>query len=131
MEHYGIRGIPLQLIQNYLSNRQQCVNINGVLSSLLNVEIEVPQGSVLGPLLFIIYINDLSGASNLVTKLIADDTCLLFSADSVAELQRIANHEIQKIENWLICNKLSINYSKINYMIIDRKKEIFHLLAST
>ena len=48
LEHYGIHGVPLQLIQNYLSNRQQCVNINGVLSSLLSVEIGVPQGSVLG-----------------------------------------------------------------------------------
>ena len=77
LAHYGVRGTPLTLLKSYLQNRQQCTNINGFLSDLICIELGVPQGSNLGPLLFLIYINDLPGASSLVTKLFADDTCLL------------------------------------------------------
>ena len=97
--HYGIRGTPLQLFDSYLTNRKQAVIINSVLSDLLPIELGVPQGSNLGPLLFLIYINDLPGASPLITKLFADDTCLLFSANTIADLQNIANREIHKIED--------------------------------
>ena len=76
-----------------------------------------PQGSVLGPLLFILHINDLPYASSLLTKLYADDTCLIFSTKTVDELQITINSEMNKIQNWMFSNKLSINYSKTKYML--------------
>ena len=118
LEHYGIRGIGLRLIENYLSNRKQCVIIDGVLSDILSIDLGVPQGSNLGPLLFLIYVNDLPGVSNLITKLFADDTCLFLSANSVSELQCVANRELGNIEGWMASNKLTINYSKTKFMII-------------
>ena len=121
LENYGVRGVPLQLFRSYLSNRMQCTNINSILSDLISIELGVPQGSILGPLLFLIYINDLPGASPLITKLFADDTCLLFSADSVAALQQIANTELSKIVNWMVSNKLTLNHSKSKFLIITKK----------
>ena len=92
--------------------------IDGLLSDILSIDLGVPQGSNLGPLLFLIYVNDLPGVSNLITKLFADDTCLLFSADSESELQNIANQELKHIERWMASNKLTINYSKTKFMIL-------------
>ena len=120
LENYGIRGIPLELFKSYLSDRKQCTIINGTLSELLCIDLGVPQGSNLGPLLFLIYINDLPGASSLITKLFADDTCLLFSADSVGRLQNIANREINKIVYWMAANKLTLNHSKTKFMVITK-----------
>ena len=120
LEHYGIRGKPLELFASYLSDRKQCTIINGTLSELLSIDLGVPQGSNLGPLLFIIFINDLPGASSLITKLFADDTCLLFSANTVAGLQNIANRELNKIENWMTSNKLTLNHTKTKFMIISK-----------
>ena len=121
LSQYGIRGKPLELLQNYLNNRQQCTNINGILSDLIHIELGVPQGSNLGPLLFLIYINDLPGVSSLITKLFADDTCLLFSANSITELQQIANSEISKIEKGLISNRLTLNHTKTKFMIVSKR----------
>ena len=119
LEHYGIRGTPLKLFENYLTNRQQYVNIYGVLTQLGTIDLGVPQGSTLGPLLFLIFINDLPWVSKLITKLFADDTCLVFfSANSVIELQNIANAEILKIEDWVASKKFTLNHSKTKFMVI-------------
>ena len=118
--HYGIRGIALELINNYLLNRKQYVFVNGVKSNQTLIKIGVPQGSVLGPLLFLLYINDLPYASSLITKLFADDTCLIFSALTIDQLQIDINREMHKIHNWMSANKPSINYLKTKYIIIQR-----------
>ena len=121
LQHYGIRGIPLNLLKSYLSNRKQYTFVNGSKSTELLIDIGVPQGSVLGPLLFLLYINDLPNASLLLTRLFADDTCLLFSAKTIDELQIVINREMRKIEHWMSCNKLSINYKKTKYMLLYRQ----------
>ena len=84
--------------------------INDCMSNMLLIDVGFPQGSVLGPLLFLIYINDLPLASNLLTKLFADDTFLVFSAANISDLQITINLELKKIQNWLTGNKLSLNY---------------------
>ena len=91
-------------------------------SEELSIKIGVLQGSVLGPLLFLLYINDLPYASSLVTKLFADDTCLIFSAKTIDELEISINREMGKIHDWMVSNKLSINYSKTKYMLYHRKR---------
>ena len=122
LDHHGIRGVPLELFKSYLSNRKQYTCVNGSKSQELLIEIGVPQGSVLGPLLFLLYINDLPYASVLLTKLFADDTCLVFSAKTIDQLQIVINSEMLKIHNWMVSNKLSINYSKTKYMLFHRQR---------
>ena len=89
----GLSGTELLWFENYLTNRQQYVFLNGASSSSLSTRVGVPQGSILGPLLFLIYINDLPGASNLLTLLFADDTTLLFSHSDIVQLVTIVNVE--------------------------------------
>ena len=79
LEHYGIRGTALDFFQSYLTNRQQFTIVNGEKSELLTVICGVPQGSTLGPLLFLLYINDLASASKFFVSLFADDTGLILS----------------------------------------------------
>jgi hypothetical protein len=123
LEHQGIRGVPLELFKSYLSNRKQYTYVNGARSHELPIEIGVPQGSVLGPLLFLLYINDLPCASLLLTKLFADDTCLIFSANTIDQLEISINREMMKIHKWMVSNKLSINYSKTKYMLFHRQRK--------
>ena len=87
MENYGIRGIPLALLKSYMSNRQQLTNFNGTKSCLQSVLYGVPQGSVLGPLLFLVYINDIVNCSKLGHfVMFADDTNIFVAANSGKEV---------------------------------------------
>ena len=121
LENYGFRGIPLQRIQSYLTDRRQYTMMNGSKSDLNKVKCGVPQGSTLGPLLFLIYVNDLPYISNFTTKLFADDTVLTMTNSCITTLQHDANKELTKIDEGMRLNKLSLNYNKSKYMLIIKK----------
>ena len=121
LEYYGVKGVALSLFESYLSNRKQSTCLNDTISLLELIEWGVSQGSVVGPLLFLIFINDSPRASDLGTWLFADDTALLAAAASLAELQYIINTEVDKIQTWLLANKLSVHYvKKSQYMLVNK-----------
>ena len=121
LSHYGIRGISNEWFNNYLTGRQQYVVINGVKSSLKSIQCGVPQGSVLGPLLFLIFINDLPTATNFFTILFADDTTFQLSGSNMPELFEKANVELAKASDWFISNKLTLNIKKTKYILFRPK----------
>ena len=123
MEKYGIRGQALSLLKSYLQNRQHSVKLNNVKSSFLTLNIGVPQGSVLGPLMFLLYINDLPNFTNFNVKLFADDTFLSLDSKNYKNLQKNVNEELKVVHTWLTNNKLSLNISKTKYMVVSNKKE--------
>ena len=122
LHHYfGIRGTALHLIESYRSNRYQYTNVQGHYSNKLKTTTGVPQGSCLGPLLFLLYINDLPLASEFDTTLYADDTALMRSDRDLNSLKYKVNNELNKVDFWLRMNKLSLNYSKTNYIIYNKQ----------
>ena len=123
LNYYGVKGIPYNLIKNYLTDRKQFVDIDGIKSDSLPISTGVPQGSVLGPLLFIIYINDLSLVSTIFKPIIyADDTTLFstlksFYSNTDTNIDLHINKELDKVDTWLKANKLSLNVKKTKLMI--------------
>lgn len=122
--YYGVDGVALEWFKNYLSNRKQFVQINDVTSSQLVISTGVPQGSILGPLLFLIYINDINNVSRHFHPILyADDTtlistlCVFGNKESANELTGGINQELNRIQTWLSANKLSLNTNKTKYMI--------------
>lgn len=125
LELYGIRGVPLQWFKNYLSNRKQFVSINGVSSTLSHVNCGVPQGSILGPLLFILYINDIVNCSHILKFILfADDTNLFYSGKDIWQVMQCINAELLKLSEWFRANKLSLNVKKTNFILFGRKRII-------
>jgi hypothetical protein len=117
LEKMGIRGTTLQWFKSYLSERKQKVDINGNLSDSQDLKISVLQGTILGPILFLCYINDLPQSTNLLSRLFADDTACTASHANLDTLIQLANTEIQKIANWFRANKMAVNISKTKYII--------------
>ena len=105
----GVRGAELLWFQNYLQNRKQIVCVNGSNSLLLSILIGVPQGSILGPLLFLIYINDLPLCSELLALLFANDTTLLLAGENLDELIVKVNVELQKVTDFFRSHKLALH----------------------
>ena len=128
LSSYGIRGLPLEWVKDYLSNRFQFVQCGQTLSERKKIRCGVPQGSVLGPTLFLIYINDLPTVTDYFNfRLFADDSNLFhtFSADQGEIDVNEVNNNIQKIHKWCTANKLTINSMKTNFMLIcSRRKKI-------
>ena len=121
LEHYGIRGNVSNWFRSYLRDRSQYVTVNDHSSDLLPISCGVPQGSVFGPLLFLIYVNDLPNISKVLQfYLSADDTSIYFESDNLLTLQTIVNGELRKVRKWLEANKLSLNISKTNYVFIPK-----------
>ena len=123
LEQYGIRGLANKVIRDYLTNRKQYVHVNGVSSLLENINIGVPQGSVLGPILFLNYINDIVDCSNFNVTLYADDSVLTLAHKNLSTLQSNLNIEIPKINSWLIANQLSLNISKTKFLYFGKSKQ--------
>ena len=117
--HYGFRGKTFDWIENYLTNRKQFVQYNDRVSKLANIVNGVPQGSILGPLLFILYVNDIYQVSNYFNCILyADDTTLLASGANPVDMIQNVNDELQNIGKWITINKLSVNISKYSYMVM-------------
>ena len=116
--NYGVRSIPLQWFDSYLAKRQQYVSINGCASDKLVITHGVPQGSVLGSLLFFIFINDLPSVSKYLTfRLFADDTNIYFESPELSKIEKVVNRELRKVRKWLEANRLALNVDKTNFVI--------------
>ena len=123
LEHYGIRGTALSLFESYLQNRQQFVIVNGMKSKTQNITIGVPQGSVLGPLLFLIYINDLPlSIRKMKSVLFADDTTLFATNKDIITLGNDISNELTLVKEWLISNCLTLNIMKTYYIIFSTRE---------
>ena len=123
--HYGIRGLANKWLESYLANRKQFVSINNFESSTSGISCGVPQGSVFGPLLFLIYINDL----HVVIKRckvhhFADDTNLLIINKSLKRLSKLLNIDLKNLPNWLNANKIWLNVSKTELIIFKPKRKL-------
>ena len=122
LQMLGIRGTILNLFKSYLSNRKQMVIMNKSKSQLKHIRCGVPQGSILGPLLFLLYINDIVHASNILKFILfADDTSIFLSHKNIHTLQSNFNNEIKLIFQWFNSNKLTINEKKTNFIIFTKK----------
>jgi len=119
LDHLGIRGQALEWFRSYLSDREQYVSVEGSCSTRALVRTGVPQGSILGPLLFLLYINDMSKCTrNLQFVHFADDTTVFNSGSNIADVVNEMNAELTRIADWLKANRLSLNVGKTTYMII-------------
>ena len=125
LHHYGIRGISNNWFKSYLNDRKQYVTINGYNSDFASIECGIPQGSILGPLLFLIYINDLHSSIKFCkTHHFADDTNLLYFDDSFKKLEKFINQDLKNLMNWLNANKISLNADKTELVIFKPLRKV-------
>ena len=120
---YGVKGRENNWLKSYLTNRSQYCSIDGQVSDIMEIESGIPQGSCLGPLLFIIYLNDFEHClEHSRANMYADDTEITISSNNQAELIETAQAELLNIAEWMRINKLSLNSTKTEYMIIDHPR---------
>ena len=125
LRNIGLSGISLKWFRSYLSDRKMYTYVNGVLSSTYSkLNRSVPQGSILGPLLFLIFINDMPLATDLDCFLYADDNTALASGSEIEVVGPFVNRELSKIGEWLRANELAVNASKTKIIIFSNRKTI-------
>ena len=123
LEKYGIVGHALNWFKDYLSNRQQYTSFNNSESSVMSISCGVPQGSILGPLLFLIYVNDIKSVIKFGTPvLFADDTNILYFDKILSDISNKINKELIEVSAWFIANKLSVNTDKTKFMLFHPKR---------
>ena len=122
LEHYGVRGVPLNLFESYLENRKQFISVNNINSDIFPIECGATQSSVLGPLPFLIYINDLNNTVE-VSDLhhFANDTNVLHLTKFLKDINRKINFDLKNIAMWLRDNKISLNANKTELVLFRSK----------
>ena len=119
LDHYGFRGTINIWLSSYLQGRTQTTQIGPHISERLDSTCRVPQGSVLGPLLFLLYMNDIQESSDKLSfYLFVDDTNILFANKNLKSFEFDVNHKLNKVYDWLIANKLTFNIKKSNFVIL-------------
>ncbi len=127
LTNYGIRGTANDWFRSYLSDRIQYVEVEGNRSKTVPIHIGVPQGSILGPLLYLIYVNDIGNSCDGNILSYADDTTLYTSHTDVRQLYDNANAQINELYRWFCANKLSLNAKKTKYIMIRPKHKKYDL----
>ena len=125
LNHYGIQGNAYMWFQSYLRYRKQMCSVNGVLSGSRFLSCGVPQGTILGPLLFLLYINDLPNCLvNSEARMYADDTHLTYAGVNSEDIQFCLNQDLGDLYEWLRANKLTLNMTKTEYMLIGSRQRL-------
>ena len=130
LRKYGVDSSGLKWFESYLCYRNQKCSTNGHLSNTAPVTCDVPQGCNLGPLLFLVYINDLPNClTSASPRIFVDDTNITFAASTMTDLENAVNLELRNLQRWLITNRLSLNIAKTEFMVIESNQRI-HTLSN-
>ena len=128
---YGIQDSAYDWFKSYLNNRTQKCVVNGSLSKVCSLGCGVPEGTILGPLLFLIYINDLPNCVSFCQpRMYAGDTHLTHSSADLHSVQSSLNRDLSNIHKWLLCNKLTLNTTKTEFMLIGSRQKLSILSES-
>ena len=128
---YGIQESAYDWFKSYLKNHTQKCAVSGSLSKVCSLDCGVPQGTILGPLLFLIYINDLPNRISFrQPRMYAYDTHITYASADLHSMQSSLNHDLSNIHKWLLCNKLTLNTTKPEFMLIGSRQKLSRLLNS-